>query len=291
MRLEGRKEEFEVEILTASRKKRFAERMDNMENNASKVKLIECKSCGAQFDEMLPACPYCGTMSIKGAEAQYMDKLEDIREDMEDLTNIPVEETKKAVKKQTKFVLIIIGVILGFFAFLVAIELIFGYKAPKRDRQADFIWQQENFPTFDELYEQEKDGELLDKYYEALAEDAPISAWEHYEYVSALALLADFNYILDMEAKGEVLDKYDYQSLLYAGFRVETYEKSTAYTEEELERLQPYIERVRADFSTRWDFTEEELEYFEEQSQKHYGLVPYDVIEDYIKDWMKEEGK
>lgn len=289
--MESGEEESAAEILTAGREERFMERMDDMENNASKVKLIECKSCGAHFDEMLPACPYCGTMSIKGAEAQYMDKLEDIREDMEDLTNIPVVETKKAIKKQTKFVLIIIGVLLGVFAFFVAIELIFGYKEPQRDRQADFAWQQENFPMFDELYEQQKDGELLDKYYEALAEEAPIYAWEHYEYVSALALLADFNYILDIEAKGESLNKYDYQSLLYAGFRVETYEKSTAYTEEELERLQPYIERVREDFRTRWKFTDEELDYFEEQAENNYGLVPYDVIEDYIKDWMKEEGK
>ncbi len=260
-------------------------------NSTSKVKLMECKSCGAHFDEMLPACPYCGTMSIKGAEAEYMGKLENIREDMQDLTTVPMEETKKAMKKQTKFVLIIIGVMLGLFVVLLLIEFVFGYKAPERDRQADFLWQQENFPPFDELYEQGKDGELLDKYYEALAEDAPIYAWEHYEYVSALSLLADFNYILDMEAKGETLDKYDYQSLLYAGFRVETYEKSTAYTQEELERLQPYIERVREDFNTRWNFTQEELDYFEEQAKKNYGVVPYDVIEDYIKDWMKEEGK
>lgn len=260
-------------------------------NGTSKVKLMECKSCGAHFDEMLPACPYCGTMSIKGAEAEYMGKLEDIRENMQDLNAVPMEETKKAMKKQTKFVLIILGVMLGLFLLFVLIELIFGYKSPERDRQADFIWQQENYPIFDELYEQGKDQELLDKYYEALEEDAPIYTWEHYEYASALSLLADFNYILKKEAEGESLNKYDYTSLLYAGFRVETYEKSTVYTREELERLQPYIAIVREDFSTRWDFTKEELEFFEEAAEKNYGVMPYEVIEDYIKDWMKEEGK
>lgn len=259
--------------------------------NASKVNLMECKSCGAHFDEMLPACPYCGTMSIKGAQAQYMEKLEDIREDMQDLNAVPMEETKKAMKKQTKFVLIIIGVILGLFLLLVLVELIFGYKPPKRDAQADFIWQQENYPILDELYEQGKEQELLDKYYEALEEDAPIYSWEHYEYVSALSLLADFNYILKMEAEGEPLSEYDYTSLLYAGFRVETYEKSTAYSQEELERLQPYIERVREDFNTRWNLTEEEKEFFEEAAEKNYGVVPYKTIEEFVEDWMKEEGK
>ncbi len=260
-------------------------------NDTSKVKLMECKSCGAHFDEMLPACPYCGTMSIKGAQAEYMEKLEDIREDLQDLKAVPVEETKKAVKKQTKFVLIIIGVILGLFLLLVLVEVIFGYKPPKRDAQADFIWQQENYPILDELYEQGKDQELLDKYYEVLAEDAPIYSWEHYEYVSALSLLADFNYILEMEAEGVPLNEYDYTSLLYAGFRVETYEKSTVYTQEELERLQPYIERVREDFNTRWNFTEEETDFFEEAAEKNYGVVPYKVIEEFVEDWMKEEGK
>lgn len=265
--------------------------MSEGEANASKVKLMECKSCGAHFDEMLPACPYCGTMSIKGAEAEYMDKLEDIREDMEDLIAVPVMETKKALKKQTKFVLIVIGVILGLFLLLVLVELIFGYHAPKRDRQADFAWQQETFPVLDELYEQENYNELLTRYYQAFEEDAPIGAWEHYEFTSALALMADFNYILDEEASGKVLNKYDYRSLLYAGFRVETYAESTAYTEEELERLQPYIERVREDFNTRWNFTREELEYFEKEAEENYGVVPYDAIEDFVEDWMKKEGK
>ncbi len=259
--------------------------------NASKVKLMECKSCGAHFDEMIPACPYCGTMSIKGAEAEYMDKLEDIREDMEELAAVPVMETKKALKKQTKFVLIVIGVILGLFLLLVLVELIFGYHAPKRDRQADFVWQQETFPVLNELYEQEKYDELLTQYYKACEEDAPIYAWEHYEFISALALMADFNYILDEEASGKALNEYDYQSLLYAGFRVETYAESTAYTEEELVRLQPYIERVRQDFNTRWNFTEEDLEYFEKEAKENYGVVPYDVIEDFVEDWMKKEGK
>lgn len=258
---------------------------------SEKVKLIECKSCGAHFDEMLPACPYCGTMSIKGAEAEYMDKLEDIREDMEDLTAVPVEETKKALKKQTRFVLMIIGVILGLFVLLILIEVFLGYKAPERDRKADFAWQQENYPILDELYEQEKYEELLSRYYQACEEDKPISSWEHYEFVSALALMEDVQYIWAKEQRGEELNKYDYRTLLYIGFRVEEYGQSSAYSGEDLERLEPYIEKVREDFSTRWDFTEEDFAYFEKEAEDNYGRIPYDVIEDYVEDWMKREGK
>lgn len=70
---------------------------------------IACKFCGAHFDEMLPKCPYCESTNIKGAQAQYMERLEDVRSDMEGLAQIPVQETKKEIKKQTKFILIIEG--------------------------------------------------------------------------------------------------------------------------------------------------------------------------------------
>lgn len=255
-----------------------------------KVKLMECKSCGAHFDEMLPACPYCGTTSIKGAQAQYMEKLENIREDMEALTAVAAQETKKALKKQTKFVLLVLGVILGLFLLLVVFELVTG-ASPKRDRQADYAWQQENFPILDELYRQENYEELLKCYEQALLEDAPISVWEHYTFLAALDLLTGVKEILEREQAGEALAKWDYENLLYAGFRVETYGESTAYSAEELEKLKPYIEMVRKDFSTRFSFTQEEQAYFEKEAENNYGLVPYKVIEKYIEEWMEKENQ
>lgn len=62
------------------------------------AKKIICKYCGAKFDEIKSKCPYCGSTNYKGAEAEYFDKLEDVREDMEDLENVPVQETKKELR-------------------------------------------------------------------------------------------------------------------------------------------------------------------------------------------------
>ncbi|MBQ6697103.1 MAG: hypothetical protein IJN16_10415 [Lachnospiraceae bacterium] len=254
-------------------------------------KMMQCKSCGAHFDEMLPKCPYCGSMSIKGAEAEYMDKLEDIREDMEDLSAVPIQETKKELKKQTKFVFIIVGVILGLALLLVLVELIFGYRSDKRDRQADYLWQQENFPILDELYEQKNYEELLKRYREAYKEELPIYSWEHSDFLSALELLIDFEDTLKREQTGEELTHWDYEDLLYTGFRVDDYETSTAYTAEEKELLVPYIEMVRKDFESRWQFTEKERKMFEKEAEKNYGYISYDVVEKYVKDWMERNGK
>lgn len=43
---------------------------------------ILCKTCGAEYDVSLVRCPYCGTAYAPAEETEYMDKLEDIREDL-----------------------------------------------------------------------------------------------------------------------------------------------------------------------------------------------------------------
>ncbi len=43
---------------------------------------IVCKTCGAEYDVSLVRCPYCGTAYAPAEETEYMDKLEDIREDL-----------------------------------------------------------------------------------------------------------------------------------------------------------------------------------------------------------------
>ena len=66
------------------------------------VKKIICSSCGAEFEDTLPKCPYCGSLNYKGAEAEYLGKLESIRQDMQQLEQVPEKELKKKLKKKQK---------------------------------------------------------------------------------------------------------------------------------------------------------------------------------------------
>ena len=241
--------------------------MSETQKMSPKGAIIECASCGAHFDEMMPKCPYCGSMSMKGAEAEYMDKLEDVRSDVEELTQVPIEETKKEIKKQGKFVIIVICCILGVLLLLVGIKLIGLSKIEKRDYQADYAWKQENFPILDEMYEQEQYEEMVAFYMQAYEEDKPVGAWEHDAFCSAMDMFLTVEEIWSREAAGEELSTSDYEDLLYMGFRINNYEESMAYTEDEKQRMAPYIERVRADFETRWDFRK------------------------YVKIWMERSGK
>ena len=68
----------------------------------TEVKKIICSSCGAEFEDTLPKCPYCGSLNYKGAEAEYLGKLEDVRRDMQQLEQVPEKELKKKMNKENQ---------------------------------------------------------------------------------------------------------------------------------------------------------------------------------------------
>lgn len=87
-------------------------------------KIVICGSCGAEFDKNIVKCPYCGSTNIKGAEREYMEKLEDVREDMGELESVPLEELQDTVKRQGRFLKKVIITILAIVAAAVLIAVV-----------------------------------------------------------------------------------------------------------------------------------------------------------------------
>mgnify|MGYP003006856601 CR=1 FL=1 len=144
----------------------------------TEVKKIICSSCGAEFEDTLPKCPYCGSLNYKGAEAEYLGKLESMRQDMQQLEQVPEKELKKKLKKKQKFVIKLLIILAALAAILAVIVFRAQYIEP-RDARADYLWEKENFPILDRLY-QEKDLEaLMDFYEQAVEENRTIDRWEH----------------------------------------------------------------------------------------------------------------
>ena len=143
------------------------------------AKKIVCSSCGAEFDDTLPKCPYCGSLNYKGAEAEYLGKLEGMRQDMQQLEQVPERELKEKLKKKRKFVVKIFIVAAVLAAVFAVIMFFRGRYIEQRDAKADYQWQKENFPILDRLY-QERDLEaLMDFYEQAVEENRTIDRWEH----------------------------------------------------------------------------------------------------------------
>lgn len=251
-------------------------------------KLISCKSCGAKFEQDLPKCPYCGTLNYKGAEKEYLNKLESIKEDLEDLQEVPEHEIKKEIKKQGGFV----GKVLLIVSILMVGLFLFFYWQRRdwtRDRKADYLWMQENYPSMDELYEKKQYEQLMSFFLDAIEEEKPIWDWEHADFCNIYLDIMEGYEILDMELAGQQLSKGDYGFLFYCGWIVKGIAFRDNIKEEEAERLSTYGVRMLSDFESRWNMNQEDYHMFLEQIEKNQGIVNYDDCAKYIQNWYEEE--
>ena len=249
----------------------------------TEVKKIICSSCGAEFDDSLPKCPYCGSLNYKGAEAEYLGKLEGVRQDMQQLEQVPERELKEKLKKKQKFVvklLLLLAVLAAAFAVIVYRVR---YVEP-RDAKADYLWEKENFPVLDRLYEA-KDFEGLAEFCEqAITEDRTIDRWEHSGIFTRLMSCRDAREYLALEQRGETLFEYQQVQLLddywilrgldYSGLNL---------TEADKEYIRPYVEATLNSMADRYTFTAEEEKKFEDSLRNNYGYPRYEDCEEYIR--------
>ena len=60
---------------------------------------VRCNGCGAMYDADYSYCPYCGRMNDPAAEREYMEHLEELRQDVEELSVIPGQEAAKDLER------------------------------------------------------------------------------------------------------------------------------------------------------------------------------------------------
>ena len=85
-------------------------------NEKTMKKMVRCESCGAEFDVSLVRCPHCGAAYISAEEDEYMDKLEAVREDL----NQQIDKSDKQIKKDMGSIMrtiIIVIIVILFFIF------------------------------------------------------------------------------------------------------------------------------------------------------------------------------
>lgn len=247
------------------------------------VKKIICNSCGAEFEDTLPKCPYCGSLNYKGAEAEYLGKLEGMREDMQQLEKVPERELKVKIKKKQKFVVKVLILLVVLAAAFAAVMFAARYTKP-RDAKADYQWQKENFPVLDRLY-QEKDFEGLTQFYiQAIEENKPIDVWEHGGIFPRLVSCQSAKEYLEMEQDGETLLEYQQVQLLDDYWTMRGLEYGGLnLTDEDKEYIRPYIEATLNSMEGRYTFTEEEEKAFLDRLKNNYGYPGYELCEEYVK--------
>lgn len=251
------------------------------------AKEIICSSCGGHFPENIPKCPYCGSLNYAGAEAEYLKKLDDVKEDVEELKEVPVRETKKAFAGQMKRlwkILLIIGVVV----LLLIAWNVWDHFSDKRDQKADYLWKQENYPVMDEMYEQGGYDKLLQFYRQASLLGHPVYGWEHAEFCE---VYQDIQYVKSQWSKIETnpkTDQTDYAELLYYELGIIGMIGQNNVLPEDQEILSEDIEAVTQDYDTRWQMSEEDKQSFQNKLEENLGYVSYEDCVKYAKTWYKE---
>ena len=226
----------------------------------TEVKKIICSSCGAEFEDTLPKCPYCGSLNYKGAEAEYLGKLESMRQDMQQLEQVPEKELKKKLKKKQKFVIKLLIILAALAAILAVIVF-----------RAQYIEHREqDFEGLTEFYEQ------------AVIEDRTIARWEHSGIFTRLMSCRNAREYLALEQSGETLRDYQETQLLDDYWILRGLEYSRGMSEEDKEYIRPYVEATLNSLADRYTFTAEEEKKFEDSLRNNYGYPRYEDCKEYI---------
>lgn len=180
--------------------------MSNVERLAKKNNpIVLCKSCGANIGYNVRFCPHCGSSNEIGDELYYQEKLEDIREDLEELTDKSEDMIKDEATKFSKKILIVgiavVAVLLVFGgAFLMYRSVLSRVRDSKN--KSDIAWQKETYAKLDELYDN-NDFEAIDEFYTEYYlslewEKHSLAFWKHDTFMQVYSLYAHLNDALKM---------------------------------------------------------------------------------------------
>ena len=155
------------------------------------MKEIECPNCGAVFAAGEAKCPYCGHINPMGAEAKFLRDLEKTRKDLDNVDEEAKEDYKTEIKRGAKstvktivIVFIVLGLLIGGFVLMEKIML---GDYDKKDYAEELAWQHTAFVEYDQLFEDKKYEELMEKIYLDGEAGHDVWDWDKYEEFSEIA--------------------------------------------------------------------------------------------------------
>ncbi|MCR5799915.1 MAG: hypothetical protein K6G69_07560 [Lachnospiraceae bacterium] len=251
---------------------------------------IKCKNCGAEFDENLSACPYCGEMNQSGAEKEYMDKLEGVRQDMGELADDSEEEVGRSIRSVSR--VIIISAIIFIVIALSIVGL--SYYLDNRSMEANgtpkerLAWQNQYYPVLEDLYEK-GDFDAIMEFRDAHCNDTGFSYYEWPKY--DILYTYEMGYLLE---KGyERMDpnnEYDVTSAIYyvLNYKYSLDKMRTKLSERDLELIEAYEEVCDSMIHDKLGMDDEEFERVRQETDEGYGPV-YSLIKKYVKKNYKKK--
>lgn len=249
-----------------------------------------CSNCGAPLTEKDAKCPYCGTLNHLVAEAEYMEKLEDIREDTEDLAEAAPEEYTQQLKRHSKFALKIslsvIGICLTLFLIVQGV-ILFQSMHEKKEIHQQMVFEKEYFPVLDELYsagDDEKVYEYLMDLYDKDGSDALFS-WKHEAFYYYYGHYQDVRRLIDQTESGspvpEDLSYEFYCALQLAVEGVNKFDRERI-TEEDMKKIDTFRDDSMKVLNETFRLTAAEAEQIYKECSED-GYLSYPLCKKYLE--------
>ena len=191
--------------------------------------MLYCENCNAPIPEESAKCPYCGAFNASGGERQYMEQLYDLKEDVEEISEVPKREYRREMGKIGRMLFRTFLVFVGLAAVCGAVVYLFhrstDYEISAEEMKAQAEWEREVFPKLDALYE-EGDYEGVIDYVYAYDEDDEISCM-----IDVLFLIQEKDYHVYTEAEETQIADYrrEVKELLDRELGVSEEELTTLY--------------------------------------------------------------
>lgn len=210
---------------------------------------VKCSNCGGMFSSEEAKCPFCDMIYEPGAEKEYFEKMEGIRDNLDKVDDIVVSDLKNDLISGLK------GLVVGAVIVLVVFSL--GLLSYRSDEKAERESELDKFYSFmdtlyslnqlmsgwDVLYENGQYEELC----ESISENRfihDIGFWKHYDFYSTYS-----SYMKAMEHINSTLNNsvnsYDFSGALANTGHV--------YVDLNLQRYLDLTVDDRAVLNTRYD--------------------------------------
>lgn len=186
--------------------------------------MIVCPNCGANINEDVTKCPYCGYINIEGAEQKYMDNLGEIRENLAQVEKESAKALKKGLSKATKVIIATVAVLLALVAIYAVILIVELQNHPKElflsaeEKAFASAYKVVAGEELDEAYDN-KDIALMAEIFDRAYSEDRVSLWgvNHYEAGYAASCYMKLEQALP-KLEGGKLKKRDAEAITYYCF-------------------------------------------------------------------------
>lgn len=230
---------------------------------------IKCPSCGAEHDITENFCPYCGNANEYAQENTYMERLERIEDNLEQMGDFASDTYKREIKRTFKNVVKPILILVAIILLFTGLMRFFSNMKTQSDIRGTMEWQNENFPVLNEMYEA-GDFDGMQAYIDDILSKpnfmkTEVYNWEHYSFASAYN---HYYRLREMEEEAKKDPEYlqDMKDFVF---------------NDALELCYNNYESMRRDriiTDRDYEYIKEYREYARDYMERHFGITDLDEI-------------